>query len=386
MLQRSIFCCVALALVLASGAADARPGQNGKAAPGQGNVLVGAASRSVLPRVDGGYDYLQEGFPAREDPYDPGILVPAWDAGRIAVGNGESVSYWVRDDVRATAVAIEDPRSPEIVVIVATDLYMVFRTDGDAMRAKAAAQLPPGIAKKLRVVVTASHNHHGPDTAFDVNHQWYEQMSDQVAEAIVEAVKTRRPARLYVAAGQHWFGMNDGTDPQIFDPNLNVMQAVDTRGETIATLVQWNNHPEGTLGWEPPYEVIAEDCAELGLTGSDCTAEGRYFTADFPGILREDLNAAYGGEVVFLNGALGVLIGPGGSDVWEVTETHPLGNQLRAPAGAEAPGGGTDYRQRNFRRTAVIGEQLAAATMRLLETTEKITEPRVSYSVEPFYT
>ena len=61
----------------------AKPGH--KAAPGQGNVLVGAASRSVLPLVDGGYDYLKAGFPDRSDPDDPGIPVPAWDDGRIAV-------------------------------------------------------------------------------------------------------------------------------------------------------------------------------------------------------------------------------------------------------------------------------------------------------------
>ena len=92
-------------------------------------------------------------------------------------------------------VAIDDPRSPEIVVIVDSDLYMVFRVDAEEMRKKAVDQLPPGIAKKLRIVVAASHNHHGPDTAFDVNHAWYEYMSEQVAAAIVEAVSTRRPAR-----------------------------------------------------------------------------------------------------------------------------------------------------------------------------------------------
>jgi len=366
--------------------AAAKSGPKGKAPPGQGNVLVGAASRSVLPLVDGSLDYLQAGFPGREDPYDPGILVPAWDDGRIAVGNGDSVSYWVHDNVRATAVAIQDPRSKDIVVIVDSDLYMVFRVDARVMRDRAAAQLPPGIAKKLKVIVSASHSHHGPDTAFDVNHDWYEHMSGQVVEAIVEAVSTRRPARLRVAAGEHWFGMNDGTDPQIFDPNLNVLQAVDTRGETIATLVQWNLHPEATLGWEPPLDVIEDDCKALGLTGSDCSAEGRYFTADFPGILREDLNAAYSGEVLFLNGALGVLITPLGAEVWEVTDKYPLGNQMVAPAGAEAPGGGTDYRQRNFRRAAVIGEQLAAASMRLLESAAKITEPRVTFSSGSFYT
>ena len=261
-----------LALGVASGT-QARPGPKASP-PGQGTLQVGAASRTVLPLVNGGYDYLAEGFPARDDAYDPGILVPAWDDGRIAVGNGEPESLWVRDDIRATALAIDDPRSQDIVVIVATDLYMVFRTDGESIRTKAAALLPPGQAKKLKVIVSATHNHHGPDTAFDVNHDWFEHMTDQAAAAVAAAVTSRRPARLFVAAGEHWFGMNDGTDPQIFDPRLNVMQAVDTHGDVIATLVQWNNHPEGTLGWEPPIDAIAEDCVELGRPLASCTAEG----------------------------------------------------------------------------------------------------------------
>ena len=355
--------------------------------PGEGTLLVGAASRSVLPLVDGSHDYLKAALPGRHDATDPGILVPEWDDGRIAVGNGQPVSYWVHDDLRATAVAIDDPRSAHIVVIVASDLYMVFRHDGDAMRAKAAALLPPGIAKKLKVIVSATHNHHGPDTAFDVNHDWYEYMSGQVAQAIAAAVKNRRPARLRVAAGSHWFGMNDGTDPQIYDPALNVLQALDTRGRVIATLVQWNNHPEGTLNYSPPQSAIATDCAVLGLSGSNCSARGRYFTSDFPGVLRDDVSARYGGEVAFVNGALGVLIGPGGADVWEVTQQHPLGNQMRAPAGATGPGGEVGgYAERNFRRTVLIGEQLAAATIRLLDSAEKIAAPRVSFAVEPFYT
>ena len=219
--------CIALLMPnVASSSARGAPA----VANGPGTVLVGAASRSVLPLVDGSYDYLKVPLPGRNDATDPGILVPAWDDGRIAVGNGQPVSYWVRDDLRATAIAIEDPRSPDIAVVVASDLYMVFRNDGDEMRARAAARLPPGVAKKLKVIVTATHNHHGPDTAFDVNHDWYEHMSGQMAQVIADAVRNRRPARLHVAAGQHWFGMNDGTDPQIFDPALNVLQAFDTRG------------------------------------------------------------------------------------------------------------------------------------------------------------
>jgi len=369
-------------LLLGAGSLAAAPGSP----PGLGTLQVGAASDTVLPLVDGSHDYLQEGFPERGDPYDPGIAVPAWDDGRIAVGNGESESYWVHDDIRATAVAIDDPRSPHIVVILATDLYMVFRSDAEPIRARAAKLLPPGIAKKLKVVVSASHNHHGPDTAFDVNHSWYEYMTGRAAAVVAEAVMNRRPARLQVAAGEHWFGMNDGTDPQIFDPRLNVLQAIDVHGATIATVVQWNNHPEATLGWSPPLSAIEDDCPKLGLTGSNCDAEGRYFTSDFIGPLREDLGARYGGEVMFLNGALGVLIGPGGSEIWEVTAAHPLGNQLKAPAGATAPGGGSSYTVKNFRRAEIIGEQLALAVARLLDSAERITAPRVDYSVQPFYT
>lgn len=349
-------------------------------------LKVGAASRSLLPLVNGSHGYLAEGFPGRDDPLDPGIVVPAWDDGRIAIGNGDPVSYWVHDDLRATAIALQDKKSRKITVIVSTDLYMVFRGDADEIRAKVAARLPKKLAKKTTVLVAATHNHHGPDTAFDVNHDWYEFMTEQVADAVVEAVESRRKARLHVAVGKHWFGMHDGTDPLIFDPTLNVLQATDKKGDVIATVVQWNNHPEGTLGWSPPVETLAEDCALLGLVGGDCEAEGRVMTSDYSGVAREDLRARYGGEALYLNGALGVLIGPGGSHVWEVDDDHPLGNQLVAPVGAEAAGGGVDYTQRNFRRTAVIGEQLGAAAMRLLDGAVDIGRPRVSYAVHEYYT
>jgi hypothetical protein len=377
---------IALATAVASAAFGPSIAEERHEGLGAGMVLAGAASRSVLPLVDGSLAYLDAGFPDRQDPYDPGIVVPAWDDGRIAVGNGDSFSAWVHDDLRVTALAIDDPRSADLLVIVASDLYMIFRTDGDEIRAKAAALLPPGLAGRMRVIISANHNHHGPDTAFDVNHSWYEHMTDQAAAAVAEAVLSRRPARLRVAAGEHWFGMNDSTDPQIFDPRLNALQVVDVHGDVVATAVQWNNHPEGTLGWSPPQQVIADDCVVLGLSGSSCNAEGRYFTADYPGVLRVDLQARYGGEVLYMNGALGVLIGPGGAHVWEVTPEHPLGNQLVAPAGAEAAGGGSDYTARNFRRTAVVGEQLALAVEHILDNAAPIVEPRVSYAVQPFYT
>jgi hypothetical protein len=145
--------CVLAAPAVAASAAPHRP----PAPVARATLLVGAASRSVLPLVDGSLDYLGAGFPGRDDPYDPGIVVPEWDDGRIAVGNSDDFPAWVHDDIRVAAMAVDDPRSADLVMFVSTDLYMVFRADAEEIRTKAAALPPPGIAARARIVVTASH-------------------------------------------------------------------------------------------------------------------------------------------------------------------------------------------------------------------------------------
>jgi hypothetical protein len=384
----SLLATAALTVTPLSGAGAGNAGHSsGSAArggPPDHGLEIGASSRSVLPLVDGSYEYLNQPLPSRDDAIDPGILVPEWDDGRIAVGNGDTQSYWVHDDLRVSAMAIEDTRTRDIVVLLTSDLYMIFRNDAAGIRAKATALVPAADAERMTVIVTADHNHHGPDTAFDVNHDWYEHMTDQAAAAIASAVAAREPATLRAATGAHWFGARDGTDPQVYDPTLQVLQARNRLNRTIATVVQWNNHPETTLGWAPPPPAIVDDCVVLGLTGDDCTAEGRYFTADFPGVTRTDLQQRYGGEVLYTSGALGVLTTPLGAQVWEVTPRTGLGNQLVPPAGAQPAGGGTDFTARNFRRAVVIGEQLSEAVERLLRRASRITDTRMTYASEPF--
>ena len=383
-----------LAVVVLAGVVPALPGGAtptttfavGPAAGPVGGIFrVGAASRSVLPFVDGGLAYTREGFPPRSDLHDPGIPVRAFDDGRIAVGNGNRDARWVHDDVRVAAMAVASPRSPEVLVFVSADLYMIFRQDADIIRWKVLVRLPPGLRTRVKVLVTSTHNHHGPDTAFDINHRWYASMTDRAADAVVAAIARMRPARLRTAAGQHFFGVRDGTDPQVFDPTLQVLQAVGTDGRVIATAVQWNNHPEATLFWSPPREAIEADCARIGLAGADCHAKDRYLSSDFPGVLRQDLRRRYGGQVLFFNGALGVLIGPGGAQVWEVSAAHPLGTGIVAPPGAVGPGGVPDVRAENFRRAVLIGEQLAAAVIRLLGRAAWIADTRVSYRSAPMF-
>ncbi|MFP4636019.1 MAG: hypothetical protein ACLFRD_09160, partial [Nitriliruptoraceae bacterium] len=296
---------------------------------GPPHLKVGAASRSVLPEVDGGRAYLDDGLPSDDDGTDPGVFVEGWDAGRIAVGNGESDSHWVRDDLRVRATALEDPESREITVLASADLYMIFSADAEEIRQRAAQLLPPGLADRTSITISTTHNHHGPDTAFDVNHEWYDEMAQQTAATIAEAVMDRRPATLRVGDGEHWLGVADGRDPMVIDPTLNALQATATNGEVIATLVQWNNHPETTLGWEPTAD-LSDDCDALD-EGEDCSAEGRYFTADFPGAMSRWIESEVGGEALFFNGAVGGLTTPLGALVWEVTDEVGLGNHYDPP-------------------------------------------------------
>jgi hypothetical protein len=352
-------------------------------------LLVGAASRSVLPTVDGSTSYLDGAMPAPEDATSLGAFVPRFDQGQVAVGNGDDRAFWVHDDIRVRAMALDDPTSDHMVVLVSSDLYMIFRVDGDQIRREVAQRLAATTGgrshRAVRLLIAATHNHHGPDTAFDVNHEWYEHMIGQTVDAVLEAIDRREPAALRVGTGEHWFGAHDGIDPIVYDPTVNVLQAVRRgTGETIATVVQWNNHPEVTLGYRPP--VPAADCSALQAVGESCETRGRYFTADFPGVLSQTIERRVGGEVLYLNGAVGDLDGPGGTQVWEVDAAHPLGDQVHAPAGAVAPGGGTDYTVRNFRRAVIIGEQAAHAALRALDGAEPVRGGRVSYVEETFYT
>jgi hypothetical protein len=355
-------------------------------------LLAGAASRSILPTVDGGRDYLAEapGWPAEGvDPFDPGVVVPEWDQGRVDVGNGNSDSTWVHDDLRATAVALQ--LGQQQVVLVSTDTYMHFAPDADEIARRARALLPAEWAE-AEILVSSTHNHHGPDTAFSVNDDWYALAADETAQAVVEAVAAVEPASASVASGEHRYGVNDVRDPVVLDPRLNVM-ALDANddGSAIATIVQWNSHPETTLGWAPPADAarLDEVCPLKGWEGEDCTADGRYLTADYPGVLRERVQAARGGEVLYLNGPLGNQIGPGEAPTWVVDAAHPVGDGLTVPDGAEPLTDCDDrepYYCRSFAKTESIGTQLATAVLDLVDGAGSLAVEELTVRTEPFFT
>ena len=247
---------------------------------------VGASSRSVLPTVDGGHGYASpERLPLDADAHDPGVFAAQFDQGPITVGNGKDNAHWVRDDLRVRTMAFQRTGSDRIVTLVSADLYMVFRPDTEELRRMVREVLPDALRDRVEVMVHATHNHHGPDTAFAVNPDWYRFFLEQARDAVREAVERLEPATMRVAEGVHYFGGSDLAGLAVYDPTLGVLQARADDGRVIATLVQWANHPESTLNWAPPRDRIATACTVLGWHDEACSAEGRYLTADFPGAL-----------------------------------------------------------------------------------------------------
>lgn len=383
-----IIVCLSLAVLACSDGKDGRAG----AIP-EGPVLyVGAASRSLLPTVSGGRDFLQDvpGWPVAGelDPDNPGIFIPVWDQGRVDVGNGNSDASWVHDDIRATAVAMQ--RDEQRVVFVTSNTYMHLKSDVDEIVSRSRMALPAPW-QDAEILVASTHNHHGPETAFGPNAQWYEMAADQIAAAVVAAAESVEPASALIANGEHDYGSVDQRDPRIYDNRLNVMafQSLET-GESIAIVIQWNSHPEVTLGWEPPAEAagLDEACPIKGWEGDKCTAEGRYLTGDFVGVLETRLKNVHGGEVAFFNGALGVLTGPLHASTWLVDEDHPVGDGKSVPEGAvplAQCGKANPYECQSFAKTESTGTELANAVNALLDNAGAMTFEDLNVRKQEFY-
>lgn len=361
---------------------------DGSGGSGSAPLRVGAASASILPTVGDTTDYLKDApswgaAAGTTDPNDIGVFIAKFDQGNVSVSNGNSNASWVHDDVRATAVAIE--RGSNRAIILGLDTYMTFSMDADRIEEDAKTQLPEEW-KDAPILIAPTHNHHGPDVAFDINPDYYAHLSAQAVSAVLKAVQSVQPAVARATSGEHRFGVSDGRDPIVFDPRVNVIDFSTTAGSPIATIVQWTSHPESTLGWNPPVPDIARRCAEKGWTGDDCSADGRYFTADYPGVLRSRLQQAGKAEVLYMNGPLGSQIGPGDADVWKVDDAHPVGFGWVVPDGASPVAGCSDFRCRNLARTEAIGSQLAKTVLALLEAAPEVAIDKLEWKEQPFYT
>ena len=183
------------------------------------------------------------------------------------------------------------------------------------------------------IIVSSSHAHEAPDTmglwgptVTTTGRQPFvlQRMYAQAADAIKEAAATLQPAQLTIASTKL---INDPSnplsrtddfnkdirDPIIFDPTLTIARftKVGQPTQTIATLVNWANHPEVARDEDIPASITAHypHYLRTGIEDGVLAANTKYTATDLPGL---------GGVTVFLQGALGGQIG-------SLRGTHPPG-------------------------------------------------------------
>ncbi len=368
-------------------------------------VLVGASQLTLLPEVMGSTAYadvLRDNPPLAIEPgdpgTDPGVFIEDWDVGTLAIGNGRLSSHWVHDEIRVGAIALQDPENPDspTVVLVSADVYMLLAQDIGHVRDKVKGLLDDDDAfAKLDIVVGATHNHMGPDTAGleNINHSYFEYMTDQMAAAVVEAVDpdTMVLSHLRVAKSEFQYGLADQTAPYIVDPTLHTLQAVaaDDPEHVVATVVQWQNHPEAVLGFGK--DVWATDDQADFLWSADecfsdddehCHIEGQYISAGFPGYMTRAIQEQTGGApALYFNGGVGAMQSPLRAIVWETEGDggKPAGDGKQLPEDAvEIP--------KNFHKTAMIGTELAKRALADLDGADVFDAAAIAVSHQAFYT
>lgn len=338
------------------------PGGSGCATRGDGQLSVGVGKRVWTPPIQETFtDENMDWEWSSDEPFDDVNGNGKFDA--VWVFGGGRAAQGVISDVEARAIAFEE--GDLTVVVLSLDAVGLLSPDMDRIRNH------PNLAglDVDHIVVTSTHAHNAPDTiglwgpqATSTGRVDFvlQSLYDNASLAVKDALTTMQPAQLTIAATKL---LNDPAnptsltddfnkdirDPVIFDPTLTIARftKVGAPTETIATLVNWADHPEIQNFADEPTKISSHyvHWLRIGIENGVLATETPYSQADLPGL---------GGTTVFVQGALGGQIG-------SIRGTHP-----RDPTGAPL----TTYND-TFEKT--IGLNAAAYALKALAASGETT-------------
>jgi neutral ceramidase len=214
----------------------------------------------------------------------PPVGVPMWGYG----ARHDALSDGTLDPLMAKAIVIA--AGVDKLAIVGTDLG---RGPTEAMM-KFIRQEIADKAGIGHVLISGSHSHHGPvieltdepglgKGKFDVAVAYSKKLPELLVDVILEADKNLKPAKLGVATELVTLNRNRHTkrEPKATDPMLAVLRFDDQSGKPIAVLVNFAAHPVMTEG-----KILK-------------------YSADYPGFLKNKVEATLSTECVFMQGAGG---------------------------------------------------------------------------------
>lgn len=231
---------------------------------------------------------------------DHAVYLAGFGHNRIATG--------IHDDLYARCLALGVEK--QNLVLCSADLIGLFYEDVLAIRRDFARTTP----SPAFLIVAATHTHAGPDTlglygpkplVTGTDPSYLGWVEERIAATAADAVRAMQPARLELARDDHpLLGLLQGVDrpPIVKDPFLFVMRlSARSTGRTIATLVNWSDHPE----------TLARKNTEI--------------TADYPHWVRAYLEEHLGGTALFFSGSIGKV-----SPLSQVSLTDPATGKIAA--------------------------------------------------------
>jgi hypothetical protein len=208
---------------------------------------------------------------------------------------GNRLAEFTRDDLEARVLLLE--QDGVHLVLVSADLVGLLLPDVE----KIMDALAPYGVDRDHVIFSSTHSHEAPDTigiwGSDYFHTgrcatYIQFLVQAVTDKVIELAATMVPVTValaetsvYVEGASEPNQQTDFRMPRVCNEHLTTAWLRDADGLTVATVVNWSNHPE----------VI------IWLHG---------YSADFPRYTRQKLETLFGGTSVYFSGTVGGLMTP----------------------------------------------------------------------------
>jgi hypothetical protein len=189
----------------------------------------------------------------------------------------------VLDPLAVRAVVLRD--GGKTIAIACADVVGLFLPSAERVR------------KELTgfdyVLVSSTHNHHGPDTmglwgptpfTSGVDPEYLRRVETAIVRSIRDAEKSLRPVTARIGTATAPELLHDSRPPIVKHDELVALMFRDASDRPAGILVQWNCHPETLDG------------------------KSSRVSADFVGAAVQELKAKYGCQAVYLTGTVGGLM------------------------------------------------------------------------------
>lgn len=333
---------------------------------------------------DCGYDGLCPGDPGYTAPDRgegdnelQGMFIAGFSSGRAAQycppekvgceGVDCCVSKYAHDDLMANIAVLRHGETT--IALVAIDTVGFFHTDIERIR-----QAIPQSAGVDLLIMAATHNHEGPDTAG----QWgpgrtlalrngrdpvfMKLIKDQTVDGIVEAVGKLEEVELragVVNAGIGGMAMSDSRPPYIVDGSIPVVRMLaKDDGAPIGTIVALANHPESLWSGNP---YLTSDFSHYVRKH---ISNGLPEIKDAGGAQLKPAIPGFGGVTLMFAGALGGLINPG--------------------RGAGVNYAGESITEHSFAQAEAIGQSMALKVLSNQNVLEEVVSPAISFATKRY--